>query len=154
MANENDSKIISAMATLPECIMAEYFSKNAHRIIDDSTYWNVLGTLWKLGGTVRQQDIWKVLFRSPRGKQHKIMKKRERRRWRKLPNTVTAYRAVNDDSEVDTAISWTISKPIAEKFSENGARKIVCRLFKKNEIFAFFDRRQEDEILVNIRVKE
>ena len=151
MANENDSNILDEMVTMPESAMAEYFSKNAHRIIDDATYLNVLGTLWKLGGTVMQQDLWKDLFQSHRKKQHKIMKKRERKRWRKLPGVVTAYRAVNNGIESDAAISWTLSKAIAEKFFICSTREVVSRRFDKKDIFAFFDRRQEDEILVNIK---
>lgn len=151
MANENDSTIISQMMMLPQELMAEYFARNASRIIDDSTYWNVLGTLWKLGGTVVQQDLWKRLFSSPRRQSHKIMKSRERRSWRNLPKVVTAYRAVNDDAEIQTAISWTMSKSVAENFSDGGKRKVVIRQFRKEEVFAFFDRRHEDEILVNIK---
>lgn len=151
VANENDSYIISGMMQLPPQLMAEYFARNADKIQDDATYWNVLGSLWKLGGTVVQQDLWKRLFRSARKRRHKIMKSRERKRWRKLPKTMMAYRAVNDDSEIDTAISWSLSRAVAERFSENGNRKIVARQFNKNEVFAFFDRRQEEEILVNIK---
>lgn len=149
MANSNDSAIIREMLRLPNDLCVRYFAQNSHRIIDDATYWNVLGTLWKDGGTVVQQELWRPLFQSKRKKREKIMKKRERQRWRNLPAVVMAYRAVNSLEEADYAISWTLSKEIAERvFDERGKRPVVERKFKKSEIFAFFDRRGEEEILV------
>jgi hypothetical protein len=131
-------------------LAAEVFRRNAHRIIDDATYWNILGVMWKMGGTVIQQDHWKEMFCCDRRQSHKIMKNRERKRWRKLPKIVTAYRAINTPEEIETAISWTLSMKTAKQFSLNGKRKIVKGLFHKKDVFAFFDRRQEDEIIVNI----
>ena len=149
MANANDDAIVRQMMALPDRYMAEYFTRNAHLIIDDSTYWNVLGTLWKLGGTVIQQVLWINLFSSTRKKRHKIMKKHERKFWRRLPSTVVAYRAVNNIDEAGTAISWTLSKDIANSlFSEGGSREVVTRAFYKADIFAYFDRRKEQEIIV------
>jgi hypothetical protein len=152
MANENDSKIMEQILSTPDVRLAsEVFRRNAHRIIDDATYWNILGVMWKMGGTVIQQDHWKEMFRCDRRQKHKIMKNRERKRWRKLPKIVTAYRAINTPEEIETAISWTLNRKTAEQFSWNGERKIIERNFHKTEIFAFFDRRQEDEIIVNIK---
>jgi len=151
MANANDRAVIEDMMKLPEQLMAEYFSRNAHRILDDAVYWNVLGTLWKLGGTVVQQDLWLSMFNANRKQRHKIMKKRERRAWRRLPKQIKAYRAVNHNDEANTAISWTLSRDTAERvFSENGKRAIVSKIFCKDKVFAYFDRRKESEILVRL----
>ena len=152
MANQNDSAIISEMMNVPRILMAQYFLENSDSIKDDANYWNVLGTLWKLGGTVKQQDLWKKLFLSDRPRRHKIMKSRERRRWRRLPETVIAFRAINSPEEIETAICWTLDRKTAEFFSQDGGRKVVERKFKKSEVFAFFDRRGEEEILVNIKL--
>jgi hypothetical protein len=78
------------------------------------------------------------------------MKGRERQRWRNLPAVVTAYRAVNHPEEAETAISWTLDRKVAEKFSQNAKRQIVVRKFRKQDVFAFFDRLGEEEILVNL----
>lgn len=151
MTNSNDRKIIETMMDVPEVSMAQYFMLNHHRIQDDALYWNVLGSLWKLGGTVIQQDLWILLISSPRRQRHKIMKNRERKKWRRLPKTFVAFRAVNTDDEIDSAISWSLSREVVEKvFSRGGSRKIVSRQFYKDDVFAFFDRRGEDEILVNV----
>ena len=151
MANINDSRFIEEIMTLPDSLKGQFFADNAHRIIDDAAYWNVLGTLWKLGGTVYQQEQWRVLFLCDRKQKHKIMKSRERKKWRRLPTKMMAYRAVNNDSEAAKAISWSLSKSVVERcFTGGNQRQIVAREFLKSEIFAFFDRRGEDEILVNL----
>lgn len=154
MANDSDSKFFAEMMSMPETLMAQYFASNSHKIIDDANYWNVLGTLWKLGGTVKQQDLWLKMFLSKRKRKHKIMKSRERKKWRKLPKAFNAYRAINCDEEIETAISWSLSRNTVEKyFSYNGERKVVGRQFSKDDVFAFFDRRGEDEVLVNIKLR-
>jgi hypothetical protein len=151
MSNSNDASIIQKMLRLPEELGAEFFRRVHHKIIDDSCYWNTLGTLWKLGGTVVQQGLWQELFLSKRPNRHKIMKKSERRAWRKLPAVVTAYRAVNHPGEADTAISWSLDRGIVDRiFSDGGKRPVIEKKFRKDEIFAFFDRRGESEILVNL----
>lgn len=148
MANKNDTDLISVMLKLPAMLHAEYFVRASPHIIDDANYWNILGTLWKAGGTVIQQEQWLKLFTSPRPKAHKIMKSRERRAWRKLPAKVVAYRAVNNRGEAFIAMSWTLDLKTAERFSEAGTRKIVKRTFDKKDIFAYFDRRGESEIII------
>ncbi|EJL6751401.1 hypothetical protein QNE82_001544 [Vibrio alginolyticus] len=116
---------------------------------DDSTYWNVLGSLWKDIGEVQQQSLWLPLFRSSRRSRHKIMTSSERKEFARLPETVTAYRAINGESEISTAISWTLSPEIAQRvFSHNGKRQVVKRQFNKKQILAYFSRRNEQEIIV------
>lgn len=154
MANENDSRILQCMMFQPEALRAEFFRRYSHKIQDDSAYWVVLGSLWKAGGTVIQQDLWREMFLSPRRNRHKVMKTKERSIWRRLPKTVKAYRAINHKGEIGTAISWTLSRKVAEQFSQNGKREIVSREFKKSEVYAYFDRRNEKEILVNLTAKD
>lgn len=146
-----DADLVLEITRQPSQQMAQYFADNCHRFQDDANYWNVLGTLWKLGGTVHQQDLWIPLFQSKRSKRHKIMKSHERRMWRKLPNTVVAYRAVNNTAEASYAISWSLNAETAwKRFSFDGQREVVSREFTKPEILAYFDRRQEEEIIVAI----
>ncbi|EOX4805095.1 hypothetical protein [Vibrio alginolyticus] len=79
------------------------------------------------------------------------MKSSERKAFAKLPKVITAYRAINDESEIEaeTALCWTLSEDIAKRvFSQGGRRKVVAKQFTKDEVFAYFDRRKEQEILV------
>ncbi|HHF3138001.1 TPA: hypothetical protein ACPJ18_004137 [Vibrio alginolyticus] len=149
MANMNDSQIVSALVALPEQKRFIAFRRFSDEIKDDATYWNVLGSLWKDVGEVQQQSLWLPLFRSSRRSRHKIMTSSERKEFARLPEMVTAYRAINGESEISTAISWTLSPEIAQRvFSHNGKRQVVKRQFNKKQILAYFSRRNEQEIIV------
>lgn len=149
MVNRNDSLFVEHLLGLPEFMAFDFFYHNCHKIIDDSNYWNLLGTLWKKCGSVINLLLWIELFRSNRKNRHKIMKNRERKRWRSLPKKVIAYRAINNKAEIETAISWTLNKKIADDiFSHKGLRQVVSKKFDKKDILAFFDRRGEEEIIV------
>lgn len=149
MANQNDSNIIKTMIGLPEHDMPDFFRKYADKIQDDSVYWGTLGTLWKATGNTHEQEAWLPLFKAKRRNKKKIMKARERKEFSRLPKTVTAYRAVNNDDEENSAISWTLTEEVANRiFSKNGQRKVISKQFDKSQIFAYFDRRNEQEILV------
>ncbi|ENV4252631.1 hypothetical protein ACFJ9Q_004486 [Vibrio parahaemolyticus] len=149
MANVNDSNIISRLLSIPECYQLDFFVRSAPAIQDDSTYWDVLGTLWKAQGSHQHQGVWSSLFTCLRRNKHKVMKSSERKAFAKLPKVITAYRAINDESEIETALCWTLSEDIAKRvFSQGGRRKVVSKQFTKDEVFAYFNRRKEQEILV------
>ncbi|EME9804049.1 hypothetical protein V1336_003898 [Vibrio alginolyticus] len=119
---------------MPECYQLDFFVRSAPAIQDDSTYWDTLGTLWKAQGSHQHQCVWSFLFTCPRRNKHKV---------------ITAYRAINDESEIETALCWTLSEDIAKRvFSQGGRRKVVAKQFTKDEVFAYFNRRKEQEILV------
>ncbi|MCP4393198.1 MAG: hypothetical protein GY804_02870 [Alphaproteobacteria bacterium] len=49
------------------------------------------------------------------------MKGKERKEYNKLPKRVEVFRAINDDAEKYTAISWTLSEDVAKNvFSLRG----------------------------------
>jgi hypothetical protein len=149
MANANDAQIVSVLVALPGPRAFVAFRAFSDKIQDDATYWNVLGTLWKDAGTVHQQSLWLPFFRSNRRSRQKIMKSSERKAFAQLPETITAYRAINDESEISSAISWTLSPEIAQRiFSHNGKRQVIKRQFKKKQVLAYFSRRHEQEIIV------
>lgn len=129
-----------------------YFAKNNHVLMFDNDYWNVLGTIWKGDGSVDIQDAFVELLRNPaRRNKHKIMKTNERREYAKLPKVVTAYRACGHIDEIGTSISWSLDKRFVERYAESTGRAIIATQdFKKSEIFAYFNRRGESEILVRI----
>lgn len=149
MANPSDSAYIENIIALPENLQLLQFVKTSDLLKDDTSYWALLSALWKAHGTIGLQPVWIELFRSKRRGSNKIMKKAERKRWAALPKEVVAYRAVNCAEEAKYAISWTLSRQIADDvFSEGGTRTVVTRTFQKQDIFAFFDRRGEEEIII------
>ena len=144
----NDVFIAKVLAITPHHLTLNVMCKYAHYIQDDSNYWSFLGAAWKAGGTYAEQDKWLTFFRSKRRNKHKIMKTSERREFAKLPKVVTAYRAYGNEEELDSTICWSLDKKFVEKYAENESRKVAEREFKKSDIFAFFNRRKESEILV------
>ncbi|HHF2869001.1 TPA: hypothetical protein ACPJZQ_004160 [Vibrio alginolyticus] len=55
---------------------------------------------------------------------------------------------MNDEPEIETALCWTLSEDIAKRiFSQGGQRQVVSKQFTKDEVFAYFNCRKEQEIL-------
>ena len=144
----NDARIARQMAVTPHALMIFFMEKYAESIQDDSNYWNLLGTAWKAGGCFKDQERWKVLFQNKRRNRHKIMKTSERREWSRLPKTLKAYRAYADPSEIEQSICWTLDKSFVQSYATAKNLQIAEKTFNRDDVFAYFNRRQESEILV------
>ncbi len=151
MANENDSKIATALISIPDGAKLQYFLTVKDKIIDDSTYWQMLAAVWMSSDVCSPYlDVWRDLFMEPRRNRHKLMKGADRKVWRSLvgrgaPKIVKVYRAMNPGDDVIMSISWTLSKKVAEKLA-NG-RKVISYEIPKETIIAYFDRRKEQEVI-------
>lgn len=144
----SDIEIIRQLAVLPSHLLLPFLLKNANKFECDNNYWNVLGTCWKAAGSHEEREKWMLLFRSKRRNQHKIMKTRERRVWRQLPKTIIVYRAATDDSELQTGMSWSLDKAFVERYAKAENRIILTKKISKKEVWAYFDRRKESEVLI------
>ena len=92
------------------------------------------------------------MFRSAEPKW--LMSKQELNTLNNLDDTITIYRGVTSyNAKNIKALSWTLDKDIAKwfatRFNENG--KTYQAQIKKKYIYAYFDRRNESEIIVNPR---
>lgn len=71
--------------------------------------------------------------------------------YQKLNDEITIYRGLQDKNTKIKGLSWTISKEISKKFSkmidEQGS--IYEAKINKKDIFAYFNERNEQEIVVN-----
>lgn len=76
------------------------------------------------------------------------MKTSERREFSRLPKVVTAYRAYADEDELNHSICWSLDPKFVKQYAEKTGRKVAEMKFKKSDIFAYFNRRRESEILV------
>ena len=146
--SNNDTILVRRLAALPNNLLLPFLLGNAHKFECDNNYWNILGTCWKAAGSHEDRKAWLSLFASNRRNKHKIMKTHERRVWRKLPATMTVYRAASDDSELQTGISWSLDKSFVERYAKADNRIILIRKISKKEAWAYFDRRKESEILI------
>lgn len=141
-----NSDILQTIIDLPKEVRLNYFWE-VHNQMTDNLYWLALATIWMDTPVCSPNfEFWETLFRSPKRNRHKLMKKSDRKTWRKLPETVIAYRAINDPKEIETAISWTLDKSVAEKLADG--REVVSKRIQKSSIIAYFDRRHEKEIIV------
>lgn len=143
-----DAQIAQALASTPHYFMLCFMTTYADQISDDSNYWNFLGTAWKAGGTFEQQAEWIALFQSKRRNRQKIMKTGERREFSRLPKVVTAYRAYADESELQHSICWSLDPKFVQQYADKKGRQVATMQFNKADIFAYFNRRRESEILV------
>ncbi len=151
MANGNDSAIVETIIKLPPEQMLPYFLEVHTKIIDDSTYWQMLAAVWMSTEICSPYlPVWRELYLMPRRNRNKLMKGADRKVWHSLvkrgaPKIVTVYRAMNPGDDPLMAISYTLSRKVAEKLA-NG-RKIIKWEIPKECIIAYFDRRREQEII-------
>lgn len=92
-----------------------------------------------------------------------IMSKKEITFYNNLPETVTIYRGTRVPPEIDSGISWTTNREVAEKFLNypkgiyhelqlDGQNKRLCpnlrtKKINKNDIICCLKNRKEDEII-------
>jgi len=153
MANENDSAIAERIIELPTPLRLHYFWKVCRKIRDDSTYWQLLGTLWIDAEILAPNyGYWIELFRADRRNRHKLMKKGDRAIWRKLPAVMTVYRATYPGDDLTRAMSWTLDRSVCGRFFPG--REIVSRQVTKEDVLAYFDRRREKEVVILPRRNE
>ena len=151
MANENDSRICEQLIALPIGDQLPFLLKVKDDILDDSCYWQITAAVW-IGSEVCSPyiKVWRHLFTEPRRNRHKLMKGADRRIWRSIvkrgaPKYITAYRAMNPGDDLITAISFTLSKSVADKLAKG--RKVISLDIPKECIIAYFNRREEQEII-------
>ncbi len=75
--------------------------------------------------------------------------------YRSFPDEVTVYRGINATRGSIKALSWTIDKSVAEffanRFDTTGSGIIYSASIKKKDILAYFNTREEKEVLVDFR---
>lgn len=72
-----------------------------------------------------------------------------------LPDTFTVYRGLQENAQED-GLSWTLSKDVAEWFAsrfENDG-EIIEKIVYKTEVIAYFNDRDEEEIILDIKKVE
>lgn len=144
-----DQDIARIMVATPHFMMLQFMQQYGESITDDSNYWNFLGTAWKAGGNFKDQEQWIKLFQSKRRNRQKIMKSSERREFSRLPKIVSAYRCCDDEIESDQSICWSLDKKFVAEYAQKKERTIITqRSFDRADVFAYFNRRRESEILV------
>lgn len=79
-----------------------------------------------------------------------LMNEEEKKIYEILPDVITVYRGVQYEEHA-SGISWTLSEEQAEWFADrfDGTGFVFSAKIKKEDIFAYFDSREEEEIVLN-----
>jgi hypothetical protein len=118
-------------------------------------YWKNLSSVWTDTEVPNaHKDMWLDLFNANVKQKRKLMSSKERQVLQDLPPKVTIYRGYDDEIENTLmGISWTLSERTANwfatRFQSNGEPRIVEGQCQKSSILAYFDERNEEEIVIN-----
>lgn len=98
---------------------------------------------------VSQMEILKMLRRC--NSKH-LMGQENYEVYEKLPDTFTVYRGLQENAQED-GLSWTLSKDVAEWFANrfDNEGKIIEKVIHKSEVIAYFNDRDEEEIVLDIK---
>lgn len=114
--------------------------------LSNDDYWTILRALWIKEGKCNKD--WSDLLFCNRKRHHKIMKSSDRQALKKLPKNLIVYRVCFNDSDKEK-FNWTLSKNFAESYKNNKPNTfIACKKINKKEVFAYFNSRNEQEILL------
>lgn len=116
------------------------------RKLSNVAYWETLRAVWIACGKREDNQIFKKLFRMNRDCQNYLMTAYDWVLYIKLPANITVYRATH--KEGDEGLSWTTSKAFAEKYAKAEGRKVIVRNIHKSDIFAYFNSRNEEEVIL------
>lgn len=130
------------------------FMEIADKIDDDKTYWELVGEVYiDSENPWRHPDEWEKLLKSGRQNRDHIMSEEERVFFDELPETLTIYRGFAFTNRVGW--SWTLDREkavwFAERFADElgGFPQVVNGTVSKQDAIAYFERREEKEILAN-----
>jgi hypothetical protein len=121
----------------------------------DKTYWSLLGEMWiDTEAPGRLRGRWLTLLRSQRPHRERMMDPTERRALRAMPAELHIFRGY-DRPLAKRGISWTLSQEKATWFASrfksctNDRRQVVKGTCKKRDVIAYFQGRNEEEILID-----
>lgn len=89
-----------------------------------------------------------------------LMTEEDKQLWDTLPETIMIFRGVNkhNESSVGTALSWTLNpetaKWFANRFDDKHEGKVYCQTVNKSDVLAFFNTRNEMEVIIRPTGKE
>lgn len=147
---EEERKICLQIANLPDEMAFYYFLENKDKLSDDM-YWLLIRALWIQDGKCTQQ--WKdLIFNSGRKRSHKIMKSADRQALNKLPNKVKIYRGCKEKLD-ENKFNWSTDKNFVERYIKKMSGYYIAeKEINKKDIFAYFNSRQEAEILLKQKI--
>lgn len=132
---------------------SEALSMWGHRL-SDADYWRLVSEVWiDSENIVETAELWNTLLTSTRGERDAIMTEDERSRLAAMDTTLTIYQGHTDLR--DDGWSWTLNRDtavwFAERFAmmEGGRAMLSTAVVERGDVYAYFTRRGENEILIS-----
>jgi hypothetical protein len=113
-------------------------------------FWELLHEVWTNSENCWQnKKEWASYFTG--GRADLFMTDEDRAAFAAMPDDLTIYRGINDKGD-PCGFSWTLDISVAEKFARAWRRngeggRLLHRVVKKSDVFAYTDRRNEKEII-------
>lgn len=125
--------------------------------LTNKEFWEELGDLWTDTENLWQNhETWRELLTCGRRDRRKYLMTEDERQFIKALGgpgckTVTVYRGTCAPDGMGAGFSWTLNRPKAEwfarRFQHIGPEKVIVGTLRKSKIIAYFDRRNEWEII-------
>lgn len=114
--------------------------------VSDETYWSAFASIWiDTENFFQNHSQWhEMLLQRPNS--HLMMSAEEIQYLNKLPDEVTIYRGTK---YAKNGMSWSVSKDRAKWFANRVGGSLYVTTVHKENIFAYFNRRDEDEIVID-----
>ena len=100
--------------------------------------------------------MWIDFFNANVKQKRKLMNSKERKVIQDLPQHVTIFRGYNDLENTGhglMSVSWTLSEDLADwfarRFAGDSNALVAEGICKNSNILAYFNRREEEEIVIN-----
>ncbi|WP_297516621.1 hypothetical protein [Flavobacterium sp.] len=147
---ENNKEFESYLFLIEKPFRVTFFSDlvKQHKIKKLSKkYWKILSSLWTGSENIFQnKELWDDLLKD-KSNSHYFMSKKDLKFFNSLENEFIVYRGY---SHWENGYSYTLDKEraiwFADRFGQNGFVKE--RLVRKEEVFAYTNSREENEIII------
>lgn len=147
---ERDSKIVMKIIRAYDIEhntqkVLELFRKY-NGLLSNPSYWEVLKSVWVAAGSNDVADEFRKYMRSNRPGRTYFMTPEEYKELQDMKFPLKVFRACDDE---DDGVSWTTNFGVAVEFASRGnKKKILCREVARDDVFAYINRRGEDEIII------
>ena len=148
---------LSHVLTLSPTSQKIYYFHKYQDLMNDKEYWGNLAEAYSLQEFSDNEPyiIYMQLFLSPRPEKESIMTKEERAFLAELPDEITVFRgmSVGEDESGEYRFSWTLNEGIAANFAERNEsmydQETIVKemIINKKDVVAYFDGREEQEII-------
>lgn len=128
----------------PDLLLAAFYEHRNR--LSHERYWEFLKVVWIRCGTIERLPLFRQLFGSKRPFRKWIMSPEEEAKLTELPDEFEVWRAPRPGG--DDGISWSIEQAFIQEYAKAHGREVVERTVRKADVFAYFDRAGEGEVII------